>query len=314
MRKTRLRKNNGITLIALVITIIVLLILAGVAISMLSGENGILNKAKEAKEKTEEGQKQEETALIDYELDMHFITNNSKYKCRYGFVTGVAVNNDKVTDKVSDLQAKLPDGYTVCDKDENAITGTDPLLSTGMTIKKDGTTVARVVVYGDTNGDTSINTGDNRLIIDIKQGVTAEDYVIMSADVNHDGVINDNDVMSDFKIEQNAYVSDLDTLLSETDKNLVNKYVQLLKEKLKSQKIYSIEYIQDDEIYVLKGASSETKVKDILGAFGNDPKIIIKHNSVVKDNGETPIEVDDEVCLVNESDNRVVILMYVDNF
>ena len=47
------RKENGITLIALVITIIVLLILAGVAISMLSGENGILNQAAKAKTSTD---------------------------------------------------------------------------------------------------------------------------------------------------------------------------------------------------------------------------------------------------------------------
>ena len=49
-----IRKETGITLIALVITIIVLLILAGVAIAMLSGENGILKKSAEAKTKTEE--------------------------------------------------------------------------------------------------------------------------------------------------------------------------------------------------------------------------------------------------------------------
>ena len=47
------KKEKGITLIALVITIIVLLILAGVTISALSGDNGILTRAKEAKEKTE---------------------------------------------------------------------------------------------------------------------------------------------------------------------------------------------------------------------------------------------------------------------
>ena len=46
-------KNKGITLIALVITIIILLILAGVSISMISGENGILTKATEAKEEWE---------------------------------------------------------------------------------------------------------------------------------------------------------------------------------------------------------------------------------------------------------------------
>ncbi len=47
-------KVKGITLIALVITIIVLLILAGVAISTLIGDNGILGKAVQAKEKTNE--------------------------------------------------------------------------------------------------------------------------------------------------------------------------------------------------------------------------------------------------------------------
>lgn len=47
-----MKKQNGITLIALVITIIVLLILAGVSIAMLTGENGILTKASGANETT----------------------------------------------------------------------------------------------------------------------------------------------------------------------------------------------------------------------------------------------------------------------
>ncbi len=52
MRKTKF--NKGITLIALVITIIVLLILAGVTIATLTGDNGILTKANTAKEQTKE--------------------------------------------------------------------------------------------------------------------------------------------------------------------------------------------------------------------------------------------------------------------
>ena len=47
-------KNKGITLIALVVTIIVLLILAGVSIAMLTGTNGILTQAQNAKKATEE--------------------------------------------------------------------------------------------------------------------------------------------------------------------------------------------------------------------------------------------------------------------
>lgn len=46
-------KSNGITLIALVITIVVLLILAGVSIAMLTGNNGIINKTSEAQFKSD---------------------------------------------------------------------------------------------------------------------------------------------------------------------------------------------------------------------------------------------------------------------
>ena len=59
----RVIKNNnyGITLIALVITVIVLLILAGISISMLSGDNTILSRATQAKIKT--GNSQDEEAI-----------------------------------------------------------------------------------------------------------------------------------------------------------------------------------------------------------------------------------------------------------
>ena len=59
MLKETLRRNKGITLIALVVTIIVLLILAGISIAMLTGQNGILNRASEAQEKTGTAQTEE---------------------------------------------------------------------------------------------------------------------------------------------------------------------------------------------------------------------------------------------------------------
>ena len=51
MRKHKINKTSGITLIALVVTIIVLLILAGISIQMLTGDNGILNRAEQTVEK-----------------------------------------------------------------------------------------------------------------------------------------------------------------------------------------------------------------------------------------------------------------------
>ena len=65
MKQKEIKKlnNKGITLIALVITIIVLLILAAVSIAMLTGENGILTQAQRAKEQTSVAEEKELIAL-----------------------------------------------------------------------------------------------------------------------------------------------------------------------------------------------------------------------------------------------------------
>ena len=65
--KMKTKSNKGITLIALVITIIVLLILAGVTIAALSGDNGILKRAAEAKEQTNQKNDEETEKLSGYE-------------------------------------------------------------------------------------------------------------------------------------------------------------------------------------------------------------------------------------------------------
>ena len=55
LEKKRFKEEKAITLIALIITIIVLLILAGVAISTLAGENGVINRAQKSVEKNDVG-------------------------------------------------------------------------------------------------------------------------------------------------------------------------------------------------------------------------------------------------------------------
>ena len=64
-------RERGITLIALVITIIVLLILAGVSIAMLTGTNGILTQANNAKQATEESAENEQRQLSQIEASTH---------------------------------------------------------------------------------------------------------------------------------------------------------------------------------------------------------------------------------------------------
>ena len=63
------KKNNGITLVALVITIVILLILAGISISTLTN-TGIFQKAKDAKSASENAQKEEDKLISEYEKEI----------------------------------------------------------------------------------------------------------------------------------------------------------------------------------------------------------------------------------------------------
>ena len=73
LKITKAKVTKGITLIALIVTIIVLLILAGVSIAMLTGQNGILTRTIESKEKTLEGEVKEKIELMntDYLAGKH---------------------------------------------------------------------------------------------------------------------------------------------------------------------------------------------------------------------------------------------------
>lgn len=68
LREIKGMKENGITLVALVITIVILLILAGISILTLTN-TGIFQKAKEAKQKSEEAEKNEEQILGEYQKE-----------------------------------------------------------------------------------------------------------------------------------------------------------------------------------------------------------------------------------------------------
>ena len=69
--KQKMKKGTrGITLIALVVTIVVLLILAGVSINLVIGNNGIITKAGDAKKQTEQATANEQKDLLGLEDDI----------------------------------------------------------------------------------------------------------------------------------------------------------------------------------------------------------------------------------------------------
>ena len=71
-----MKNNKGIPLIALVVTIIVLLILAGVSIAMLTGQNGILNRASDAGESTAVSSAKEKVTLAINEAITDYYNDN----------------------------------------------------------------------------------------------------------------------------------------------------------------------------------------------------------------------------------------------
>ena len=75
--KVKVKAENGITLIALVVTIVVLLILAGITISLVFSENGVIKKAQDSKEQTEIGEMREKLEMAKVPV---YADGNGLYK------------------------------------------------------------------------------------------------------------------------------------------------------------------------------------------------------------------------------------------
>lgn len=108
------REQKGITLIALVITIIVLLILAGVSIAMLSGENGILSQSRNAKKSQIEGEVSERIKLAVQAAKMY--SEEKAVKTSSGWLASGHIGSDSdaadADTIVGQLKNDLGSGYT----------------------------------------------------------------------------------------------------------------------------------------------------------------------------------------------------------
>ena len=97
-----LKSNKAITLVALIITIIILLILAGVSLSMVLGENGLINKAQSSVDKYKDGSENEQNLLNQIE----------EYLDGKGLGPSIS-NTESYVGKYADL-TDLNDEYTMC--------------------------------------------------------------------------------------------------------------------------------------------------------------------------------------------------------
>ena len=124
--KVRKRSSKGITLIALIVTIIVLIIIAGISINLIFGENGVVKKGKYAKERYENGANQEQKDLeeiygqllvatdgtisnISLETLQELINKTVDAKIASGTANPVGTVISYITGE------NAPDGYLKCD-------------------------------------------------------------------------------------------------------------------------------------------------------------------------------------------------------
>ena len=152
----KIKKNErGITLIALVITVIVLLILAGVSIATLTGENGILTRANDAKNKTELTNEKEQFNLGTLEGTIQKVETNTTISYTWEQLSKIAKeisNNSNTITKDTEKATVMVDG-NIC-----------TLLVGDTTVVKIGETPYKVRILGfnhDKLEDMSAYGGNN---------------------------------------------------------------------------------------------------------------------------------------------------------
>ena len=147
---TGIFKEKGITLVALVVTIVVLLILAGVSINMVLGENGIVTKAKDARDQTKQAQANElqDFNNISGEIDEILSDNGS------GNGGGSGSDTKVPAEPTEETAPYYPDGD---------FTKKEGTIDTGLVIAdKDGNEYVWVVVPKSLFNNTSYNSNNEK--------------------------------------------------------------------------------------------------------------------------------------------------------
>ena len=223
VNETTFRKDKGITLIALVVTIIVLLILAGISISMLTGQNGILNRATTAKKQTEISQIDE---MVKFSAMDALANGNGK------------ITEDLLTEALNKnlgsgnytLTGNETDGWTiVANEKKYNINGNGSITEKGKeisectwkeinalakeiakdsTITKDTDTVTKTI-----NGKSYTATvGDKKTIT-----IDEKDYTVRILGFNHDTLSDGQTAYGDASITKAGITFDFETILFNSD-------------------------------------------------------------------------------------------------
>lgn len=186
--------NQGITLVALVVTIVVLLILSSVSLNLVLGDNGIIVKAKEAAETTAAAQEKEamERNLLEKELENSLATptpkpqptDGVKIPAGFYYVGGTKTSGIVISDNVNDK-----------DKYKNkAVVGTDLLGNQYVWIPCTTDNTSSELQYTRTEWGVEVDGDDNSRAI-------KDELTLTDASVTYSGADTANGINADVSKE-----------------------------------------------------------------------------------------------------------------
>ena len=191
-------KNKGITLIALVITIIILLILAGISISALTNQ-GLFKNAKTAQNATEKAEKEQGQRLNEYEDEINKYLNNANEDEKIGLITD---NINKELSKTDNTKLKDEKGNRI-------------VVPAGFKIVNGATTVDKGIVIEDVT----------------ESGTKGSQFVWIPV-----GTITKADGTS-VEINLNRYTFDSNGIPTAQDDKIIDTYYQELEESNKGNTV-----------------------------------------------------------------------------
>jgi len=144
-------KNKGITLVALVITIIVLLILAGVSISLVVGDNGVLTQSKNSSDSTKIGQMQEALQIAMSDVQTAYFGN---------YALNASVSFDSMVNPATLYASLKNQGYTLLNSSKASCENSTVNFSTSFVdyYISDGTNAIKVQIKKQSTNSTALTT------------------------------------------------------------------------------------------------------------------------------------------------------------
>ena len=302
--KKQKENMKGITLIALVITIIVLLILAGVSIAMLTGQNGILTQATNAKVEQSHGAIREGIALAynEYQIEINTASNTKLASTETVQIQG---REEKALASYSSfLDFLVQKGYATLDEDDEthettgiinatALTGSKQALGNGTdtdVYKVEKENGIYIVNYYDEKGTSeeiwsivnNQSSTDNVEINIIKTNIP-NDEKVGAVLLTVDKVLQNGSEISGIKVTEEEYGNMLlEELEKMTDREKENLYIEIVNDtNLYSNKFKDFEEILEfmEEQGTFEGVTGETlrdKFYQMIGGKENFSQTLVE--------------------------------------